>query len=89
MQYTGLFIIFTKLNISLEKKSDIFNTFAHNIDCGDTFHSEAVLTSTHNPCIGAKTRQIGIPLHFPVLVLKLGYMGECITRTFTGDGKKI
>ena len=44
--------------------------FAQNIDCGYT--AEAVLTSTHNLCFGAKTRKIGIPLHTPVLQYKSG-----------------
>ena len=33
---------------------------------------EAVLTSTHNLCFGAKIRKIGIPLHTPVLLYKSG-----------------
>ena len=36
---------------------------------------EAVLTSTHNLCFGAKIRKIGIPLHTPVLLLKSGVCG--------------
>ena len=34
--------------------------------------AEAVLTSTHNLCLGAKIRKIGIPLHTPVLLYKSG-----------------
>ena len=34
--------------------------------------AEAVLTSTHNLCFGAKIRKIGIPLHTPVLLYKSG-----------------
>ena len=33
---------------------------------------EAVLTSIHNLCIGAKIRKIGIPLYTPVLQYKSG-----------------
>ena len=33
---------------------------------------EAVLTSTHNLCFGAKIRKIGIPLQTPVLLYKSG-----------------
>ena len=33
---------------------------------------EAVLTSAHNLCLGAKTRKIGIPLHTPVLLYESG-----------------
>ena len=32
--------------------------------------AEAVLTSTHNLCFGAKIRKIGIPLQTPVLLYK-------------------
>ena len=53
---------------------------AQNIDCGYTLESprrggsndEAVLTSTHNLCFGAKIRKIGLPLHTPVLLNKRG-----------------
>ena len=34
--------------------------------------AEAVLTSTHYLCFGAKIRKIGIPLHTPVLLCKSG-----------------
>ena len=37
--------------------------------------AEAVLTSTHNLCFGAKIRKIGIPLHTPVLLYKSGFQG--------------
>ena len=54
-----------------------------NIDCGYTTvttasrggSNEAVLTSTHNLCFGAKIRKIGIPLYTPVLLLKSGVGG--------------
>ena len=36
---------------------------------------EAVLTSTHNLCFGAKIRKIGIPVHTPVLLYKSGVQG--------------
>ena len=39
------------------------------------FDGEAVLTSTHNLCFGAKIRKIGIPLHTPVLLYKRGVQG--------------
>ena len=52
----------------------IFLIFAQNIDCGYTLEplAEAVLTSTHNLCFGAKIKKIGIPLHTPVLLYKSG-----------------
>ena len=40
---------------------NIFLIFAQNIDCGYTLEREAVLTSTHNLCFGAKIRK-SIPL---------------------------
>ena len=47
---------------------------------------EAVLTSTHNLCFGAKIRKIGIPLHNPVLLyIKVGFKGVYITRTCFPD----
>ena len=45
---------------------------------------EAVLTSTHNLCFGAKIRKIDIPLHTPVL-LKMGFKGVCIVQTCFPD----
>ena len=49
------------------KNFDIFLIFAQNIDCGYRL-AEAVLTSTHNLCFGAKIRTVGILLHSPVLL---------------------
>ena len=49
-----------------------FLIFAQNIDCGYTLLAEAVLTSTHNLCFGAKIRKLGIPLHTPVSLYKSG-----------------
>ena len=64
------------------KKFDIFLIFAQNIDCGYKLEpprrggtAEAVLTSTHNLCFGAKIRKIGIPLLTPVLLCKSGVQG--------------
>ena len=65
------------------KNYDIFLIFAQNIDCEYTLEpsrrggsiAEAVLTSTHNLCFGAKIRKIGIPLHTPVLLYKSGVQG--------------
>ena len=61
---------------------DTLLIFAPNIDCGYTLEpprpggsSEAVLTSTHNLCFGAKIRKIGIPLHTPVFLHKSGFRG--------------
>ena len=38
--------------------------------------AEAVLTSTHNLCFGAKIRKIGIPLHTPVFLMQLEMFGS-------------
>ena len=42
---------------------------------------EAVLTSTHNLCFGAKIRKIGIPLIPQFCYIKVGFEGVYITRT--------
>ena len=73
MQYTEK--IFGSKNESFYwKKFDIFLIFAQNIDCGYMIErlGEAVLTSTHNLCFGAKIRQISLPLHTPDLLYKSG-----------------
>ena len=61
-------------NVVKSENFDIFLIFAQNIDCGYTFE-EAVLTSTHNLCFGAKMRKIGIPLQTPVFLYKSGVQG--------------
>ena len=63
MQYTEIFKVVKNENFQ-QKIFDIFVIFAQNI--------EAVLTSTHNLCFGAKIRRIGIPQHTPVLLYKNG-----------------
>ena len=67
MQYTEVFKVVKTENFLL-KIFDIFLIFAQTIDCGYTLErlAEAVLTSTHNLCFGAKIRKIGIPPHTPV-----------------------
>ena len=51
MQYTDIFLALKIENFRL-KTFDVFLIFAQNIDCG-----EAVLTSAHNLCFGAKIRK--------------------------------
>ena len=46
---------------------------------------EAVLTSTHNLCFGAKIRKIDKPLHTPVLLYKSAVQGVYISRTCFPD----
>ena len=46
---------------------------------------EAVLTSTHYLCFGAKIRKIGIPLQTTVLLYNSGVQGVNITRTCFPD----
>ena len=53
-----------------------------------TRYREAVLTSTHNLCFGAKIRKIGKPMHTPVLLSKSRVQGVCITRTCFPDDKQ-
>ena len=75
MQYTEI-ISPVKIEKFQPKSLDIFLIFAQNIDCGYTLEpprrAEAVLTSTHKLCFGAKIRKICIPLHTPVLLYKSG-----------------
>ena len=52
MQYKKMFKVVKNENFPL-KNFDIFLIFAQNIDYGYTL-GEAVLTSTHNLCFGAK-----------------------------------
>ena len=60
-------------NFKVVKKKKIF------------IRTEAVLTSTHNLCFGAKIRKIGIPLHTPVFLYKVGFKGAFIARTCFPD----
>ena len=61
----------------------IFVILLQNIDCGCS--NEAVLTSTHNLCFGAKIRKIVLPLHTPVLLCESVVSGVFITRTCFPD----
>ena len=72
MQYTKIFKVVKNEDLQ-QKFFDIFLIFAQNIDCEYTL--EAVLTSTHNLCFGAKITKIGIPLHTPVFPYKSGVKG--------------
>ena len=63
VQYTAIFHGCKNDNFQM-KYFDIFLIFAQNIDCGYTLEPpqrEAVLTSTHNLCFGAKIRKNCIP----------------------------
>ena len=62
VQYTAIFHGCKNDNFKM-KFFDFFLIFAQNIDCGYTLEPppEAVLTSTHNLCFGAKIRKICIP----------------------------
>ena len=78
MQYTEIFKDVKNENFQW-KFLDIFLIFAQNIDCGYTLEpprlAEAVLTSTHTLCFGAKIRKIGIPLQTPFSIYKWGSRG--------------
>ena len=67
--HTMIFIAI-KIENYRQKTFDIFSYFCskHRL----WVHAEAVLTSTHNLCYGAKIRKTGIPLHSPVLLYKSG-----------------
>ena len=47
--------------------------------------AEAVLTSTHNLCFGAKIRKIGIPCIPQFYYIKVGFKGVFIARTCFPD----
>ena len=68
MQHKEIF--FNRKNLKFHQKNfDIFHIFAQNLDCGYTLEP-AVLTSTHDLCLGPKIIKIKIPLHTPVLLYK-------------------
>ena len=56
-----------KLKISPEKKNDIFNIFAQNIDHGYTLEPQSIF--------GPKIRKIGIPLQPQFYYIKVGVKG--------------
>ena len=64
------------------KNSDTFLKFAQNIDCG---FSEAVLTSTHNLCFGAKIRKNVYPCKPQIYCIKVGCKRVFVTRTCFRD----
>ena len=49
------------------------------------YEAEAVLTSTHNLCLGAKIRKIGIPCIPQFCYIKVGYKGVYIKQTCFHD----
>ena len=65
MHYTENFLV-VKMKISTGKNLIIFLFL---------LKGEAVLTSTHNLCFGAKIRKIGIPPHTPVFLYISGVEG--------------
>ena len=50
---------------------------------------EAVLTSTHNLCLGAKIGKICIPMYTSVYYIKVGYEGVYIARICFPDVQKV
>ena len=72
------------------KKIDSFLIFAQNIDCGYTLEpprDEAVLTSTHNLCFGAKISKQEYPCIPQFYYIKVGYKGVFIAWACFPDGK--
>ena len=69
------------------KNCDVFLIFAQNMDCGYTLDlSEAVLTSTHNLCFGAKIRKKLYPCKPEFYYKTVGCKGVFVTRTCFLDG---
>ena len=68
---------------------DIFLIFAQNIDRWYTLEpprrGEALLTSIHNLCFGAKIRKIGIPCIPQFCYIKVGFKGVYISRCFPDE----
>ena len=86
MQYTAIFhgcknVYFQMICFN------IFLIFAQNIVCGYTLEppTEAVLTSTHNQCFGAKIRKIVYPCKPQFYYIKVGCTEVFITRTCLHD----
>ena len=63
---------------------DIFLIFAQNIDFGYTLN-EAVLTSIHNLCFGAKIRKYVYPCKPHFFYIKVGFSGVFLSRTCFPD----
>ena len=77
MQYTAIFHGCKYAHFQMNFLN-IFLIFARNIDCG---YTEAVPTSTHNLCFGAKNiRKIYIPVN-PNFTIKSVCKGVFVTRT--------
>ena len=69
---------------------DILLILAQNIDCRYMLEpphrgGEAVLTSTHNLCFGAKIRKIVYPCILQFCCIKVGYKGVYIAKTCFPD----
>ena len=60
--------------INFIRKKNVFNIFAQILMCSNHL-VEAILTSTHNLCFGAKIRKPGIPLQTQVFLYKSGVLG--------------
>ena len=68
MQHTEIFKVVKNENFQKKKKIDIFLIFAQTIDCGYAI-GEAVLSSTHNLCFGAKTKKNRYTPEYPSLLI--------------------
>ena len=91
MQYTAAIFHGCK-NVHFQMNFlNIFLIFAQNIDCGYTLEPpqliEAVLTSTHNLCFGAKIRKKVYPCKTQFYYIKVGCKGVFVTRTCFRDVK--
>ena len=86
MQYTAIFQGCKNVHFQM-KNYNIFLIFAQIIDCGYPLErlSEAVLTSTHNLCFGAKIRKNVYPCKPQFYYIKVGCKGAFVTRTSFRD----
>ena len=72
MLYTAIFHFCKNINFRMKNRV-IFHIFAQNIDCGYTLEApqEAVLTSTHNLCFGAKNKKLMYTPVYPFYCIKV------------------
>ena len=79
MQYTEIFKVLKNEKIQ-QKMFNIFLKFAQNTDCGNPLEPPRQGGSNGSNeypqyIFGAKLRKIDIPLHIPILLLKVGFEG--------------
>ena len=72
----NFFVVVKMKNIQWDK-NDIFLFLLKTLIVGTRYLAEAVLTTTHNLCLGVKIRKIDIPFHTPVSLYKSATHNLC------------